>query len=120
MAQTTIQGSFLDSTLDITGLVLSGASPLVFEGASADAHETTLAFVDPTADRTITFPNTTGTIALTSDLTSYITISSTDTLLWPSGPTPIGASFKYPLSLIQFISSSSCFLPLALFRLILW
>ena len=80
MAQTTIQGSFLDSTLDITGLVLSGASPLVFEGASADAHETTLAFVDPTADRTITFRNTTGTIALTSDLTSYITISSTDTL----------------------------------------
>ena len=74
MAQTTIQGSFLDSTLDITGLVLSGASPLVFEGASADAHETTLAFVDPTADRTITFPNTTGTVALTSDLTSYITI----------------------------------------------
>jgi len=79
MAQTTIRGSFLDSTLDITGLVLSGASPLVFEGATADAHETTLAFVDPTADRTITFPNTTGTLALTSDLTSYITISSTDT-----------------------------------------
>jgi len=79
MAQTTIQGAFLDSTLDITSLVLSGASPLVFEGATADAHETTLAFVDPTADRTITFPNTTGTLALTSDLTSYITISSTDT-----------------------------------------
>ena len=36
MAQTTVQGSFLDSTLDITSLVLSGASPLVFEGATAD------------------------------------------------------------------------------------
>jgi len=70
MARTTIQGAFLDSTLDITSLVLSGASPLVFEGATADAYETTLAFVDPTADRIITFPNTTGTIALTSDLSA--------------------------------------------------
>ena len=35
---------------------------LVFEGASADAHETTIAFVDPTADRTITFFNATDTL----------------------------------------------------------
>jgi hypothetical protein len=41
---------------------MSGASPLVFEGATADAHETTLAFVDPTADRTITFFNATDTL----------------------------------------------------------
>ena len=45
-------------------MVLSGASPLVFEGATDDASETTLAFVDPTTDRTITFPNATGTIVL--------------------------------------------------------
>ena len=71
----TFSGSFT-GTMDITGTVLSGASPLVFEGASADCHETTLAFTDPTADRTITFPNATGTIALTSDLTSYLTASN--------------------------------------------
>jgi hypothetical protein len=73
MAQTTIQGSFLDSTLDITSLVLSGASPLVFEGATADAYETTLAFVDPTADRVITIPNATDTLlgkATTDTLTN--------------------------------------------------
>ncbi|ANS04431.1 hypothetical protein [uncultured Mediterranean phage] len=60
----TFSGSFT-GTMDITGTVLSGASPLVFEGATADAHETTLAFTDPTADRTITFPDTTGTVSLT-------------------------------------------------------
>ena len=50
---------------------------LTFEGATANAHETTLAVTDPTADRTITLPDATGTVALTSDLTSYITASST-------------------------------------------
>ena len=35
---------------------------LVFEGATADAFETTLTVVDPTADRTITIPNETGTL----------------------------------------------------------
>jgi hypothetical protein len=30
--------------------------------------ETTLAITDPTADRTITFPDATGTVALTSDI----------------------------------------------------
>ena len=49
---------------------------MTFEGATANAHETTLAVTDPTADRTITLPDATGTVALTSDLTSYITASS--------------------------------------------
>ena len=48
----------------------NAASPLVFEGATADAHETTFAITDPTADRTITFQNATGTVAhLDSDIT---------------------------------------------------
>ncbi len=57
----TFSGSFT-GTSNLTGLVLSGASPLVFEGATDDAHETTLAFVDPTGDRTITFFNATDTL----------------------------------------------------------
>ena len=57
----TFSGSFT-GTQDLTGLVMSGASPLVFEGATADAYETTLAFTDPTADRTITFFNATDTL----------------------------------------------------------
>lgn len=53
----------------ITGEVLIGnAGSLVFEGSTNDGFETTLAVADPTADRTITLPNNTGTVALTSDL----------------------------------------------------
>ena len=35
---------------------------LTFEGDTDDAHETVLAITDPTADRTITLPNETGTL----------------------------------------------------------
>ena len=37
---------------------------IVFEGATSDAYETTLTVTDPTADRTITLPNATGTVTL--------------------------------------------------------
>jgi hypothetical protein len=43
---------------------------IVYEGATANDFETTLAVVDPTADRTLTFPDKTGTVAVTSDLPS--------------------------------------------------
>jgi len=48
-------------------LTLDTQADLVFEGATADAHETTIKVVDPTADRTITFPNVTGTVVTTGD-----------------------------------------------------
>ena len=40
--------------------MLSGASPIIMEGASADAYETTIAVTDPTADNTITLPDASG------------------------------------------------------------
>jgi hypothetical protein len=43
---------------------------ITFEGATANDYETTLAVTDPTADRTITLPNASGTVALTSDIPS--------------------------------------------------
>jgi hypothetical protein len=49
-----------------------------FEGATANAYETTLAVTDPTADRTITLPDATGTVALTSDITSAVDAIDTD------------------------------------------
>jgi hypothetical protein len=39
-------------------------SSILFEGATANDFETTLAVTDPTEDRTITFPNATGTVQL--------------------------------------------------------
>ena len=64
----------LTGTANLTGIVLSGGSPLVFEGATADAHETTLAFVDPTADKTVYMPNATGYVpVLNAASTTVIT-----------------------------------------------
>ncbi len=61
----TLSGAFT-GTADLTGLVLAGGSPLVFEGATDDAYETTLTCVDPTADRVITIPNSTMTLLTTA------------------------------------------------------
>jgi hypothetical protein len=52
--------------LDASKNILAPAG-IIFEGTAND-HETTLAVTDPTADRTITFPDATGTVALTSDI----------------------------------------------------
>jgi hypothetical protein len=46
-----------------TGTVTVPTS-IVFEGATANDHETTLTLVDPTADRTVTIPDASGTVAL--------------------------------------------------------
>ena len=50
----------------ITSGALSGN--LVFEGSTDDAHETTLTVTDPTADRTVTIPNASGTVITTGNL----------------------------------------------------
>jgi hypothetical protein len=52
----------------VTGnLEIGPAGSLSFEGSSDDSFGTTLAVVNPTADRTITLPNTTGTVITTGD-----------------------------------------------------
>ena len=56
----------------VTGnLEIGTAGSLTFEGATADGFETTLAVTDPTADRTATLPDATGTVALLSLAQSY-------------------------------------------------
>ena len=53
----------------MTGNLEFGSSAaIVFEGGTADAYETTLTVVDPTSDNSISLPNASGTVALTSDL----------------------------------------------------
>ena len=49
---------------------------LIFEGSGVDAHETTLVVTNPTADNTLTLPNSTGTL-LTTGVTAADLASST-------------------------------------------
>lgn len=78
------------------GLEIKFGNNIVLEGTTNDAFEMTLSGGDPTADRTITLPDSTGTVVLTSDLTSYITASSTDTLTNKTITSPVisGAVFS--------------------------
>jgi hypothetical protein len=78
------------------GLEIKFGNNIVLEGTTDNAFEMTLSGGDPTADRTITLPDSTGTVALTSDLTSYITASSTDTLTNKTITSPVitGAVFN--------------------------
>jgi len=62
----------------VSGLTISDGS-IVIEGATNDDHETTLQFTDPTADRTITFQNATGTVAFLSDISASTQGSVTET-----------------------------------------
>ena len=59
------------TTPTVTGLTLNDSS-IVFEGSSADDHETTLTVTNPTEDRTITLQNASGTVAFTADIESAI------------------------------------------------
>jgi cytoskeletal protein CcmA (bactofilin family) len=72
-------------TLSVANLVVSGTqtisnetvqvvenNTILFEGATADDFETKLTVVDPTADRTISLPNATGTVVL-NDNTATLT-----------------------------------------------
>jgi hypothetical protein len=69
-----------DGTGDhIVNPVLQIAGNFVFEGATVDAFETTLAITDPTADQTITLQNKTGTVALQGrDIDDIIVLNGTD------------------------------------------
>ena len=67
----------------VTGeLLIGNTGSLVFEGSTDDGFETTLAVTDPTADRTITFPNVTGTVVTTGDSgTVTSTMIANDTIV---------------------------------------
>jgi len=62
----TTTGTFSAGNITV-GTITSTGATIVLEGATADAYETTLTVTDPTADRTITFPNITGTVITTGD-----------------------------------------------------
>jgi hypothetical protein len=51
-------------------ITLNGAN-LVFEGYQENAYETTITVAEPTGDRTITFPDADGDVAMDGDALAY-------------------------------------------------
>jgi hypothetical protein len=60
----------------VDSVTMNANNAVIFEGATADAHETTLTTVDATADRTISLPNVSGTLPVLA-AASTTQISST-------------------------------------------
>lgn len=73
-------GEIITAGITSSGSVkISGSTPLVLEGLTADDFQTTISVTDPTADRTIVFPDESGTVALTSALVNSLSgLSDTD------------------------------------------
>jgi hypothetical protein len=67
----TTTGTFAAGNVTVGTITSTGAS-IVFEGATPNSNETTLTVTDPTADRTITFGDETGTV-LTTGATDVLT-----------------------------------------------
>ena len=63
------------TTTTINSTTINATTGIVFEGTTANAHETTVSVIDPTADRLIEFPDANGTVALMSDVTARLSKS---------------------------------------------
>jgi len=72
----TVTSTTITSSTITSSVIANGG--ISFEGSTDDGFETTLTVVDPTADRTITLPNVTGTVAIldASQTLSNKTLSS--------------------------------------------
>ena len=67
----TLQNVMTNGATTTTDMLLDQGANLIFEGNLSNAYETTLTVIEPTADRTISLPNSTGTVALDGDALAY-------------------------------------------------
>ena len=63
----TLQNVMTNGATTTTDLLLDQGANLIFEGNLANAYETTLTAVEPTADNTISLPNQSGVLATEGD-----------------------------------------------------
>ena len=89
LTSTTLVGTTLISgSTDAANSITLASGNIVFEGSGADANETTLTVTNPTADRTITFPDAAGTVALLGSLS----VAAGSGLTYNSGTGQFGTS----------------------------
>jgi len=67
----TLQNVMTNGATTTTDLLLDQGARLVFEGNLGNSYETFLTVAEPTADRTITLPNQSGTVAMDGDALAY-------------------------------------------------
>jgi hypothetical protein len=77
--------------LSSSNAIIPGSS-IILEGSTANSHETTLTVTDPTEDRTITFPNATGTVALAENVAALSGATFTGNISVPTAITFEGAT----------------------------
>ena len=70
-ASVTLNSVTTAGNITTNNIIMDQGAQLVFEGNLANAYETFLTVAEPTADRTITLPNATGTVALDGDALAY-------------------------------------------------
>ena len=81
-----LMGSTLTTNnVNVVNSVWGGTNQIILEGATADAYETIITPTDPTADRTITLPDATGTVLLTGRTGQIFTQSVADAKLGSTG-----------------------------------
>ena len=82
LTSTTLTATTLVSGVaDAANAISIAGGNITFEGSSADTDEIILTAADASGgDKTITLPNTTGTVALTSDIVYPVTLSNSVTL----------------------------------------
>jgi hypothetical protein len=108
-----------DLTVSGTTVTIDSATVVVkdrfqFEGATADSYETVLLATDPTADRTITLPDSTGTVALSSDLATYAPLASPTLTGTPAAPTAAADTNTTQVATTAFVMTEvGDYLPLA-------
>ena len=89
LTSTTLVGTTLISgSADAANSIKLASGTLIFEGSTANDFETTISVTDPTADRTITFPDAAGTVVLLGSLS----VAGGSGLTYNSGTGQFGTS----------------------------
>ena len=76
----------------VDSVTMNASNAVVFEGSTADAHETTLTTIDATADHTISLPNVAGTLPVLAAVSATAITSTPEEINLIDGGTSRGTT----------------------------